>query len=49
MALDDYRVKSLTSNDDYFLPKIRCFNALSDWEVIINLTDLALNSEQTGE
>ena len=37
-ALNDYRVRQLnyTNGDEYFVPKLRCLYALSDWEIILN-------------
>lgn len=42
-ALDDYRKQQLNSEDNsetmYFVPKMRCFNALMHWNQLIKQVD----------
>jgi serine/threonine-protein kinase mTOR len=49
-ALNDYRMKQLNlpngSTEDYFVPKLRCLHALSDWDVILNQCDPLMNSDK---
>jgi hypothetical protein len=45
-ALNDYTMKQLnppegSSDQDYFIPKIKCLHALSDWETILLNCDKA--------
>jgi hypothetical protein len=37
-ALNDYKMKELKdpNGENYFLPRLRCYYALSDWETILN-------------
>lgn len=37
-ALNDYRVRELNDpqGENYFIPRLRCLYALSDWEIILN-------------
>lgn len=45
-ALDDYRVRQLNLPDQsFFVPKMRCLNALSDWEALLKSTSEEKNIE----
>ncbi|EGR30890.1 phosphatidylinositol 3- and 4-kinase family protein, putative [Ichthyophthirius multifiliis] len=45
-ALDDYRVRQLNQvGQNFFVPKMRCLNALSDWEKLIKSTEDEKNME----
>ncbi|EAS01249.1 phosphatidylinositol 3- and 4-kinase family protein (macronuclear) [Tetrahymena thermophila SB210] len=45
-ALDDYRVRQLNiPEQSFFVPKMRCLNALSDWEQLIKNTQEENNPE----
>lgn len=36
-ALDDYRITELNNPEqNNFVPKMRCLNALSDWDLLMN-------------
>jgi len=35
-ALEDYRIRGLNNqNDNYFVPRLRCFFELSNWNVVL--------------
>ena len=50
-ALDDYRIKQLNNpgGEDYFIPRLRCLHALSDWEVILNQCDPLMTSDKAED
>jgi len=39
-ALNDYRIRELNDpkKENYFIPRLRCLYALSDWEVILEIS-----------
>lgn len=50
-ALDDYRMKQLNnpSGGDFFIPRLRCLHALSDWQVCLDQCDPLMVSDKAED